>query len=135
MMQTPQPELPFDEWMKLVFDRPMNVEVAAIRNALPSDIGLAALDAGKEALSLTLSLPKDWQVRSFDDETGLVVDLLRPVKQESLTLADLNKLAAQPAAFQNKIERSLGGWYVSGCQPRKAGISAPAFACRSNCCF
>ena len=84
--------------LKLVFDRPMNVEVAAIRNALPSDIGLAALDAGKEALSLTLSLPKDWQVRSFDDETGLVVDLLRPVKQESLTLADLNKLAAPPAA-------------------------------------
>lgn len=84
--------------LKLVFDRPMNVEAGAIRSALPTDIDLTSLDAGKEALSLTLSLPKDWQVRSFNDETGLVVDLLRPVKQESLSLADLNKLVPPPAA-------------------------------------
>ena len=83
--------------LKLVFDRSMNVDAAAIRNALPSGIGLAALDAGKEALSLTLSLPKDWQARSFSDETGLVVDLLRPVKQEGLSLADLGKLVPLPA--------------------------------------
>jgi hypothetical protein len=83
-----------DGTLKLVFDRPMNVEAGAIRSALPSDISLAGFDAGKEALSLTLSLPKDWQVRSFNDETGLVVDLLRPVKQEALSLADLVKPAA-----------------------------------------
>ncbi|WP_293801666.1 hypothetical protein [uncultured Bosea sp.] len=86
-----------DGTLKLVFDRPMNVAAGAIRSALPTDIGLTALDAGKEALSLTLSLPKDWQVRNFSDETGLVVDLLRPVKQEALSLADLSKLAPQPA--------------------------------------
>lgn len=86
-----------DGALKLVFDRPMNVEVASIRNALPADVGLAALDAGKEALSLTLSLPKDWQTRSFNDETGLVVDLLRPVKQEAPSLADLGKPQAPPA--------------------------------------
>ena len=80
-----------DGTLKLVFDRPMNVEAAAIRNALPTDIDLTGLDAGKEALSLTLSLPKDWQVRSFDDETGLVVDLLRPVKQEAPSLVELSK--------------------------------------------
>lgn len=80
-----------DGTLKLVFDRPMNVEAGAIRSALPSDIGLAGFNAGKEALSLSLSLPKDWQVRSFNDETGLVVDLLRPVKQEALSLADLGK--------------------------------------------
>lgn len=85
-----------DGTLKLVFDRPMNVEAGAIRSALPSDIGLAGFDAGKEALSLTLSLPKDWQVRSFNDETGLVVDLLRPVKQEALSLADLGKPQAPP---------------------------------------
>lgn len=80
-----------DGTLKLVFDRPMNVEAAAIRSALPTDIDLTGLDAGKEALSLTLSLPKDWQVRSFDDETGLVVDLLRPVKQEAPSLVELPK--------------------------------------------
>lgn len=97
-----------DGTLKLVFDRPMNVEAGAIRSALPSDIGLAGFDAGKEALSLSLSLPKDWQVRSFNDETGLVVDLLRPVKQEALSLADLGKPqaptppppAATPAAAE-----------------------------------
>ena len=80
-----------DGTLKLVFDRPMNVEASAIRTALPTDIDLTGLDAGKEALSLTLSLPKDWQVRSFDDETGLVVDLLRPVKQEAPSLVELSK--------------------------------------------
>jgi hypothetical protein len=80
-----------DGTLKLVFDRPMNVEAGAIRSALPTDIDLTGLDAGKEALSLTLSLPKDWQVRSFDDETGLVVDLLRPVKQEAPSLPELTK--------------------------------------------
>lgn len=85
-----------DGALKLVFDRPMNVEAAAIRSSLPTDIRLAGLDAGKEALSLTLSLPKDWQTRSFSDETGLVVDLLRPVKQEMLSLADL--VRPQPPA-------------------------------------
>jgi len=83
-----------DGTLKLVFDRPMNVEAAAIRNALPTDIDLTGLDAGKDALSLTLSLPKDWQTRSFSDESGLVVDLLRPVKQEALSFVDLGKLQA-----------------------------------------
>jgi hypothetical protein len=83
--------------LKLVFDRPMNVDAGAIRSALPEGISLAGLDAGKEALSLTLTLPKDWQTRSFSDETGLVVDLLRPVKQEALAFGDLGKPAPPPA--------------------------------------
>jgi tetratricopeptide (TPR) repeat protein len=83
-----------DGTLKLVFDRPMNVEAGAIRSGLPTDIELTGLDAGKEALSLTFSLPKDWQVRSFDDETGLVVDLLRPVKPEAPSLAELAKSPA-----------------------------------------
>ncbi|MBN9450985.1 MAG: hypothetical protein J0I42_03445 [Bosea sp.] len=86
-----------DGTLKLVFDRPMNVEAGAIRSALPAEIGLVGLDSGKEALSLTLSLPRDWQTRSFSDETGLVLDLLRPVKQEALTLADPGKPQAPPA--------------------------------------
>jgi hypothetical protein len=87
-----------DGTLKLVFDRPMNVEVGAIRSALPENIRLTGLEAGKEALSLTLSLPKDWQARSFSDETGLVVDLLRPVKPEAFSLADLSKPEPPPAA-------------------------------------
>ncbi|MFJ5369363.1 hypothetical protein ACIPIA_09080, partial [Bosea sp. CER48] len=82
-----------DGTLKLVFDKPMNVEADEIRSALPADISLTALDAGKEALSLTLALPKEWQVRTFDDETGLVVDLLRPAKTGALTLPDPDKTA------------------------------------------
>ncbi|MCO5092188.1 hypothetical protein [Bosea sp. (in: a-proteobacteria)] len=86
-----------DGALKLVFDRPLAIETHAIRAALPAGIELAALDAGKNALSLTLSLPADWQARSFSDETGLVVDLLRPIKEQALSLADLGKPAAAPA--------------------------------------
>ncbi|WP_089174746.1 hypothetical protein [Bosea sp. AS-1] len=87
--------------LKLRFDRAMNADEGAIRAALPTGIGLAALDAGKDALSLTLSLPKDWQARSFDDETGLVVDLLKPAKPNALSLAELAKpseVATPPSA-------------------------------------
>ena len=85
-----------DGTLKLVFDKPMNVEAAEIRNALPADVSLSGLDAGKDALSLTLALPKDWQTRTFSDETGLVVDLLRPVKLDALPLPVLDK--PQPPA-------------------------------------
>ena len=82
--------------LKLSFDRPMNVEAPAIRSALPDHVKLAGLDSGKESVGLTLTIPKDWQVRSFNDETGLVVDLLRPATANALSLADLEK--QQPAA-------------------------------------
>lgn len=82
--------------LKLGFDRPMNVEAPAIRSALPDQVKLAGLESGKESVGLTLTIPKDWQVRSFNDETGLVVDLLRPATANALSLADLQK--QQPAA-------------------------------------
>jgi len=117
-----------DGALKLVFDRPMNVEAAAIRNALPAGIGLAALDAGKEALSLTLSLPKDWQTRSFNDETGLVVDLLRPVKQEALSLADLSKLAPPPAAAPASMQPAKPAAAVPAAKPAEPATQAVAAA-------
>ncbi len=82
--------------LKLGFNRPMNVEAHAIRSALPDHVKLAALDAGKESVGLTLTIPKDWQARSFSDETGLVVDLLRPAAANALSLTELDK--QQPAA-------------------------------------
>jgi tetratricopeptide (TPR) repeat protein len=86
-----------DGALKLTFDRPLTIEAPAVRSALPDGIELATLDAGKEALSLTLSLPADWQARSFSDETGLIVDLLRPIKEQAPSLSDLGKPAATPA--------------------------------------
>ncbi|QEL21139.1 hypothetical protein FQV39_00065 [Bosea sp. F3-2] len=91
-----------DGALKLIFDKPMNVEAGEIRNALPADVALSALDAGKDALSLTLSLPKDWQARSFNDESGLVVDLLRPAKIGALSLPDIDK--PQPPAAPAAVE-------------------------------
>lgn len=81
--------------LKLGFDRAMNVEAHAIRSALPDHVKLTGLDAGNESVGLTLTIPKDWQARSFNDETGLVVDLLRPAPAGALSLADLEK--QQPA--------------------------------------
>ena len=95
-----------DGTLKLVFDKPMNVEAAEIRTALPPDVALAGLDAGKEALTLTLSVPKEWQVRTFNDETGLVVDLLRPAKTAALSLPDIDK--PQPPAAPTPAPSSAG---------------------------
>ena len=85
-----------DGALKLGFDRAMNVEAPTIRNALPEQVKLAALESGADKVGLTLTIPKDWQARSFNDETGLVVDLLRPGAPNALSLADLEKL--QPGA-------------------------------------
>ncbi|MEZ2410600.1 flagellar biosynthesis regulator FlbT [Bosea sp. OAE752] len=106
-----------DGKLKLTFDRAMNADEAALRTALPEGIALAALDAGKERLSLTLALPPDWQARSFDDETGLVVDLLRPAKPSALSLASLQTLpepaatpvAASPVSAQPAEATAAGG--------------------------
>lgn len=86
-----------DGTLRLVFDKPMNAEAPAIRSALPADVALTGLEAGKEALSLTFSIPKGWQTRTFNDETGLVVDLLRPVKPTVLSLAAPEQPPAPPA--------------------------------------
>lgn len=86
-----------DGTLRLVFDKPMSAEAPAIRSALPADVALTGLEAGKEALSLTFSIPKGWQTRTFNDETGLVVDLLRPVKPTVLSLAAPEQPPAPPA--------------------------------------
>jgi len=104
-----------DGTLKLVFDKPMNVEAGEIRNALPPDVALSALDAGKDALSLTLALPKDWQARSFNDESGLVVDLLRPAKIGALSLPDLDK--PQPPAAPTPAPATL--------EPAKPALAQP----------
>lgn len=82
-----KPELA-DGTLALTFDRPMTIEPAAVRTALPEGVSLVSHEAGKAETRLALALPKDWQVRSFRDEDGLVLDLLKPAKTPSATLAD-----------------------------------------------
>ncbi|MBD3849616.1 hypothetical protein IED13_28325, partial [Bosea sp. SSUT16] len=125
-----------DGKLKLTFDRAMNADEAALRTALPEGIALAALDAGKERLSLTLALPPDWQARSFDDETGLVVDLLRPAKPSALSLASLQTLpepAATPVAASSvsaqPAEATAAGGSVPAPEVRPTpGATPPAAA-------
>ncbi|WP_353182806.1 hypothetical protein [Bosea sp. (in: a-proteobacteria)] len=111
--------------LKLAFDRAMNADEAAIRAALPESIGLAGLDAGKDALSLTLTLPKGWQARSFDDETGLVVDLLKPAKPATLTLAEL---AAPPEPVPPPASESAPSASAGAAQPAAGQPAPPAAA-------
>lgn len=80
--------------LRLIFDKPMTANAAALRTVLPDGVSLTALEPGREGLRLALSVPQDWQLRDFNDETGLVVDLLKPAKPTALTLADLQKLPA-----------------------------------------
>lgn len=84
--------------LKLTFDKPMSADAALLRAALPEGFGLVALEPGKGALKLSLSMPPDWQARDFSDETGLVVDLLKPAKPPSVALTDLEKPPVTPQA-------------------------------------
>lgn len=85
--------------LTLTFDKPMTADAAALRSSLPKGFGLIGAEPSKDGLKLTLSVPADWQVRDFSDETGLVVDLLKPAKPPAAGLTDLEK-PPQPAAAE-----------------------------------
>ncbi len=80
-----KPELANGE-LTLTFDRPMTVDPAAVRNALPDGIALRGQETTAGATTLALKVPKDWQVRSFRDEDGLLLDLLKPAPPPAVAL-------------------------------------------------
>lgn len=67
-----------DGLLTLTFDQPLSVDPAAIRNALPEGVALRGQESGRSTTTVALAVPKSWQIRSFRDEDGLTVDLLRP---------------------------------------------------------
>ena len=81
--------------LTLNFDKALTVDPAAIRNALPSGVVLRSHETGKTATKVTLAVPKEWQIRSFRDEDGLLLDLLKPAPPAA-TLAEL--AGVQPAS-------------------------------------
>ncbi len=77
-----------DGALTLSFDQPLTVDAAAVRSALPDGVRLVSQETGKTTTTLSLSVPKDWQIRSFRDEDGLVLDLLKPAKLSAAALMD-----------------------------------------------
>lgn len=75
-----------DGSLALGFDRPMTVDPTPLRRDLPDGVSLVSHEADAAATRLTLALPEGWQARSFRDEAGLVVDLLRPGKPPMMSL-------------------------------------------------
>lgn len=125
-----------DGALTLSFNQPMNIDQAAIRTALPEGVALVSHDAGKAGTTLALSLPKDWQIRSFRDEDGLVVDLLKPAKLSAAALVDpvgaltaataTPTAAAQPAAPPAAAPANAGQPAVQPpVVPTPAAIAAP----------
>jgi len=102
IFQTPtevslKPEL-VDGALALTFDQPMTVDAGAIRRSLPDGVTLVSSATDSGATRLALSIPKDWQVRSFRDDEGLTLDLLRPAKPNALSLAGLQDAPAAATA-------------------------------------
>lgn len=93
---TLKPELA-DGALTLTFDQPMTVDPASVRTALPNGAALVSHETGKAATTLALSLPKDWQIRSFRDEDGLVLDLLKPGKPPATLAAPASAVPASAA--------------------------------------
>jgi tetratricopeptide (TPR) repeat protein len=87
-----------DGALRLSFDKPMTVEPGAVRSALPEGVALAAHAVTDAATQLDLTLPQDWRMRSFRDEEGLVVDLVRSGKPPALAAPAGEPQAATPAA-------------------------------------
>ena len=79
------PEL-VDGTLRMTFDKAMTVEPGPIRSALPSGVALATHATTDAATQIDLTLPQDWRMRSFRDEDGLVVDLVRPGKPPATSL-------------------------------------------------
>ncbi|WP_054207239.1 hypothetical protein [Bosea vaviloviae] len=73
--------------LTLTFDKSMTVDPAMVRSTLPDGVALVSRETGKSATTLALSLPKDWQIRSFRDEDGLVLDLLKPAQAPATLIA------------------------------------------------
>ncbi len=80
------PEL-VDGTLRLTFDKAMTVEPGPIRSVLPDGVALAAHATTDATTQIDLTLPQDWRMRSFRDEDGLVVDLVRPGKPPAPTLS------------------------------------------------
>lgn len=78
-----------DGTLRLTFDQQLAVEASAIRPWLPEGVTLEAQESDAGETRLDLALPKDWQARSFRDDDGLIVDLVRPGKPSAITLASL----------------------------------------------
>lgn len=87
-----------DGTLRLSFDQPLAIEPSAIKPWLPEEVSLKnqAGDAGSTWIDL--ALPKDWQARSFRDDDGLIVDLVRPGKPSGVSLASLQSGTDAPAA-------------------------------------
>jgi tetratricopeptide (TPR) repeat protein len=86
-----------DGTLTLSFDTPMTIEAGAIRASLPDGVSLLSSAMEEHATKLVLGLPADWRVRSFRDEDGLVLDLLRPAKSDAATVDALQQ-PAEPVA-------------------------------------
>lgn len=87
-----------DGTLRLSFDQPLAVEPSAIKPWLPEGVSLKGQDGDAGSTWIDLALPKDWQARSFRDDDGLIVDLVRPGKPPGITLASLQSGAGAPAA-------------------------------------
>jgi tetratricopeptide (TPR) repeat protein len=90
-----KPELA-DGALSLTFNQSLTVDAAVIRNALPDGVKLRSHASGPAETRLALSVPKDWQVRSFRDEDGLLLDLIKPAPPPVATLSE--PAGVQPAS-------------------------------------
>jgi hypothetical protein len=132
IFQTPsettlKPELS-DGALSLTFDQPMTVDAGAIRRSLPDGVTLASSATENGATKLALAIPKDWQIRSFRDDDGLTLDLLRPTKPDALSLAALQNGPPAPGAAPAPASAKPAAAEVKPAAASPAQSAAPAQA-------
>jgi tetratricopeptide (TPR) repeat protein len=119
-----------DGLLTLTFDQPLSVDPAVIRNALPEGVALRGQETGKASTTVALAVPKSWQMRSFRDEDGLTVDLLRPPGAAATPdpVAALIAAAAPAAESAAPPAAAPSGQAPAAPAPATPTASAPAAA-------
>lgn len=108
-----------DGLLTLTFDKPLAVDPAAIKDALPEGIALRSQDTGPTTTTVAIAMPKSWQIRSFSDEDGLTVDLLKP--------AGSAETPPDPvAALLAAAEKPAGAAAAPGAPPASPPYGPPA---------
>ncbi|WP_332684958.1 hypothetical protein [Bosea sp. (in: a-proteobacteria)] len=85
-----------DGQLTLAFDQPLQLEPGRIRSLLPAGFTLESARNEAGGTELVFSVPKERQLRSFQDEAGWTVDLAGASGPGTVTLASLQAGAPQP---------------------------------------
>ena len=116
-----------DGVLTLTLDQGLDTDPARIRQALPEGFTLQDVDSGETRTVMHLAIPKDRQVRSFREDDGWTVDVVRPAASPPSVVV-LDKEPQPSAAGAPPTPASTEATAPSAAEPAKPQPAATAAA-------